>query len=59
MPVSDIIRLGMGERLTPQQIADMALVEDRRARAARARGDTATALEHDLERDSLCTLLDS
>jgi hypothetical protein len=57
MPVSDIIRLGIGERLTSQQIADMALEEDRAARRARDRGDTATATEHSRERDSLCTLL--
>ena len=58
MPVADMIRLGTVARLTSQQIADMALSEDRAARAARARGDTATADSHERERDSLCALLD-
>lgn len=58
MPVADIMRLGQSGRFTSQQIADMALAEDRAARAARARGDAATADSHERERDSLCALLD-
>lgn len=56
MPVADMIRLGLA-RLSSQQIADMALEEDRARRAALARGDMAKALEHDREADSLCALL--
>lgn len=58
MPVADMIRLGTVKRPTSQEVADMALSEDRAARAARARGDTATAESHDRERDALCALLD-
>lgn len=59
MPVADMIRLGTAPRPTSQGLADMALAEDRAARAARARGDTATALAHERERDALCSLLDA
>lgn len=57
MPVADMVRLGTVKRPTSQGIADMALAEDRAARVARARGDTATAESHEAERDSLCALL--
>ena len=32
MPLSDIIRLGLDANMTPQQIADQALIADREAR---------------------------
>lgn len=57
MPLADIIKLE-GRRMTSQEIADMALSEDRAARAARRRGDHATAQAHDDESAKLCTLLD-
>ncbi len=55
-PVSDLVALRLA-RLTPQQAADMALAEDRAARAAWRRGDPATAVQHERERDSLCDLV--
>ena len=58
MPIADMIRLGTVRRMTAQEIADMALSEDRAHRAALARGDTATALAHEAEMISLCALLD-
>lgn len=56
MPVSDMVRLGTGN-LTPQQLADMALAEDRAARAARARGNQWQAAQHRAESDALCDLM--
>jgi len=57
MPVSDLIRLGSA-KLTPQQIADMALQEDQAARAlARYRTDHPAIAAHWAERDALCKLL--
>lgn len=32
MPLSDILRLGLDNHMTPQQIADQALIADREAR---------------------------
>jgi hypothetical protein len=57
MPIADMIRLGTAPRPTSQGLADMALAEDRAARASRARGDLEAALSHERERDSLCDLL--
>jgi hypothetical protein len=48
MPTGDLLRLGVA-RLTPQQVADMALAEDQARRRALARGDKAEAQEHDTE----------
>ncbi len=42
--------------LTPQQIADMALVEDQMSRRAKLRGEDIDAIEHETERDKLCDL---
>lgn len=53
MPVSDIMARGTGN-LTPQQAADMALAEDRLARAAHSRGDLWQAAQHRAESDRLC-----
>lgn len=50
--MSDMLALGVAS-LTPQQAADMALVEDQQARRARARGDRMAALQHEREADSL------
>lgn len=57
MPVSDMIRLGVAGGLTTQQIADLALAEDRAARAARAKGNEAEARAHDREADALARLM--
>jgi len=57
-PVSDMLRLGTAPRHTAQQIADLALSEDRAARIARANGREADAIAHEAERDKLCALLD-
>lgn len=57
MPVSDLLRLGHGQAMTSQQVADMALHEDRAARAARAKGDIEAALFHEQEADALCRLI--
>jgi hypothetical protein len=43
--------------MTCQHIADMALASDRQARAARARGDTATAESHDRETQRLLAMI--
>jgi hypothetical protein len=51
MPVSDMVQ---GAGLTPQQVADLALEEDRAARRALARGDAPAAWDHTVERDALC-----
>lgn len=56
MPIADIIRLG-AVRLTTQQIADMALVEDQARRAATNRGDASAAADHDREIVKLATIL--
>jgi len=57
MPVADILRLGLAN-MSPQQIADMALEEDRAAREAARRGDTDAARLHDMESAKLCALLE-
>lgn len=54
MPVSDLMKLGTAGRLTSQQAADMALAEDRLARAAMARGNLWQAAQHRAESDALC-----
>jgi hypothetical protein len=56
MGVADLLRLGLSS-LTSQQIADVALEEDRARREAERRGDTATAALHDEEVKRLADLL--
>lgn len=56
MPLASIMRLA-GQRPTSQELADMALSEDRAARAARARGEEEEAKAHEEERDALCDLI--
>lgn len=56
MPVGDILRLGQGAA-TNQTIADLMLIEDRAMRAALKRDDTASALQHMVERDKLAEQL--
>lgn len=43
MPVSDILRLGLDNKMTQQQIADQALVADREARRLERGGDPRAA----------------
>lgn len=59
MPVSDMIRLGTVERLTNQQIADMALEADREARRYVREGDLIAAAHARRESIALCELLDA
>lgn len=56
-PISDLVERRLAQ-LTPQQIADLALAEDRQMRAALARHDAAAAAQHKLECDRLCRLLE-
>jgi len=56
MPVSELKHLA-GRQPTNQQLADMALAEDRLARAAHSRGDLWQAAQHRAEADALCDLV--
>lgn len=58
MPIAEIISRGKSGRWTRQQLADMALSEDRAARAARARGDMEAAAGHDRESAALCRMME-
>lgn len=57
MAVADIVRLGLAERLTNQQLADLALVADRAARVAKRNGQGQLAACHDRESAALLALL--
>lgn len=62
MPISDIIRRGSldietgrpAQRLTPQDIASLALEADRHRRNAIRAGDLPTAVAAQRERNALC-----
>lgn len=56
MPVAEIVRLNR-LRMTSQQLADMALAEDREARRYAANGEAELAAEHDKESAALCRLI--
>ena len=56
MPISDLIRAGVS-RLTPQQLADLALSSDQQARRARRAGRHADANAAELESLALATLM--
>ena len=55
MPVSTLDPAALA-RLTPQQLADLALAADQDARRSRARGDVTAAADHASERDNLAAL---
>lgn len=54
MPISSLIE---ARSLSPQTLADMALLADREARKAKARGDETNYLLHDQECTELCELI--
>lgn len=54
MPISTMREVA---KLTNQQLADFALEEDRAARAAARKGDTAQVIVHERERDAIARLL--
>lgn len=56
MSVADLLRLGH-TAMSSQQLADMALAEDRAARDAAKRGDREAHEAHDRESAALCRLL--
>ncbi len=57
MAVSDIIRLGIAQPLTNQQVADMALEADREARRLVRAGDLTAAAAARRESIALCELM--
>lgn len=56
-PISDLVERRLAQ-LTPQQIADLALSEDRQMRSALARHDAEAAAAHKVECERLCRLLE-
>lgn len=56
-PISDLVEHRLA-RLTPQQIADLALTEERLMRSALARHDAEAAAAHKVECERLCRLLE-